>query len=85
MNVYESIVKGLQIAISYDSSNCSARTAKCTDTPASDYDAKQINEASDGQTENHARRHNQKRADHLICSFRFALAILEINPAICTK
>lgn len=33
MNVYESIIKGLQEAISYNSSNCSARTAKCTDTP----------------------------------------------------
>lgn len=33
MDVYESIVKWLQKAISYDSSHCSARTAKCTDTP----------------------------------------------------
>lgn len=33
MYAYESIIKGLQEAISYDSNNCSARTVKCTDTP----------------------------------------------------
>lgn len=54
MSAYESIVEGLQEAIFYESGNGTARTVKCTDTPASDYDAKQVNEASDGQTENHA-------------------------------
>lgn len=54
MDVYESIIKGLQEAVSYESGNGTARTVKCTDTPAPDYDAKQVNEASDGQTENHA-------------------------------
>ncbi len=40
MDVYESIIKGLQEAISYERGNGTARTVKCTDTPASDYDAK---------------------------------------------
>ncbi|MEE1370425.1 MAG: helix-turn-helix domain-containing protein [Acutalibacteraceae bacterium] len=42
MNVYESIVKGLQEAISNESGNGTAYTVKCTVNPAPDYDAKQI-------------------------------------------
>lgn len=42
MNAYESIIKGLQEAISYESGNGTARTVKCTVNPAPDYDAKQI-------------------------------------------
>lgn len=33
MNVYESIIKGLQEAISYEGGNGTARTVKCTETP----------------------------------------------------
>lgn len=33
MDVYESIIKGLQEAISYESGNGAARTVKCTDIP----------------------------------------------------
>ena len=39
MNAYESIIKGLQEAISYESGNGTARTVKCTVNPAHDYDA----------------------------------------------
>lgn len=42
MNAYESIIKGLQEAISYESGNGTARTVKRTVNPAPDYDAKQI-------------------------------------------
>lgn len=42
MNVYESIVKGLQEAISHENGNGTAYTVKCTVNPAPDYDAKQI-------------------------------------------
>ena len=42
MDVYESIIKGLQEAISYESGNGSARIVKYTDTPVPDYHAKQI-------------------------------------------
>ena len=40
MSAYESIIKGLQEAISYESGNGTARTVKCTDTHALDYNAK---------------------------------------------
>lgn len=40
MNVYESIVKGLQEAISYESGSGAARTVKCTVSPVPDYHAK---------------------------------------------
>lgn len=42
MNVYESIVKGLQEAISYENGNGTARTVKCTVNPSHDSGAKQI-------------------------------------------
>ena len=42
MNVYESIVKGLQEAISNENGNGTARTVKCTVNPSHDYGVKQI-------------------------------------------
>lgn len=42
MDVYESINKGLQEAISYESGNGAARTVKCTDIPCTRLSCKAI-------------------------------------------
>jgi putative transcriptional regulator len=42
MNVYDSIVKGLNEAIDYEKGHGNARKAKCTVAPVPDFNAKQI-------------------------------------------
>lgn len=42
MDVYESIVEGLQEAISYENDNGTARTVKCTDIPCTRLSCKAI-------------------------------------------
>lgn len=44
MGVYESIIKGLNDAIEFESGKGTARVAKCTVNPAPEFDAKQIKE-----------------------------------------
>ena len=45
MGVYESIIKGLNEAIDFETGKGKARIAKCTVNPAPEFDAKQIREA----------------------------------------
>ena len=45
MGVYESIIKGLNEAVEFETGRGKARTAKCTVNPAPEFDAKQIRDA----------------------------------------
>lgn len=42
MNIYESIIKGLNEAIDYEKGTGTARTASCTINPAPDFEAQEI-------------------------------------------
>ena len=44
MSVFESIVKGLNEAVEYESGKGNARTAKCTVNPAPDFTSQEIKE-----------------------------------------